>query len=403
MPGLPIVLLVTTVANRELVARCCAQARAHGVSPGMPLAEARTLCPGGVGRLRVSAFEPDRSRQALDVLAKWALRFSPAVMVDPTSSNPYPIDSPDGLLLDVTGEAHLFGGEHPLVAEIASRVAWLRFSTRLAIAPTTGAAWAIARFGLRPMSMLAEDGLQNALAPLPVAALRLPAHTLDTLGEVGIEHIGHLFHLPREHLLARYGEDLLLRLDQAIGGLPEHLEPLHPTEPLTVRRVFERACVQLDALFLATQGLLEELSHHLLEKESGARSLRIEWTRINAPPVSRELFLNEPTRDPGHLWSLLLPKVESLAPGYGVEAITLTASWTDRIRHRQLGAWDTGDPPPHADTHDQEYAAILDTLINRSRKPGGNWQGGRMTPPKPFMSHPPQVTLTFEAFKDHCD
>ena len=136
MPGLPIVLLVTTVANRELVARCCAQARAHGVSPGMPLAEARTLCPGGVGRLRVSAFEPDRSRQALDVLAKWALRFSPAVMVDPTSSNPYPIDSPDGLLLDVTGEAHLFGGEHPLVAEIASRVAWLGFSTRLAIAPT---------------------------------------------------------------------------------------------------------------------------------------------------------------------------------------------------------------------------------------------------------------------------
>jgi protein ImuB len=394
--SLPVMLLVTTVSQREVVARCCGQARAQGVVPGMPVAEARALCPAPL-RVRVSPFEPERSRQGIAMLAKWSLRFSPTVMVDPSASGFYEDDTPDGLLLDVTGEAHLFGGEHLLLADVAARIAWLGFSTRLAIAPTAGAAWAVARYGPHPLSVLDEDHLQTALSPLPVAALRLPRETCEKLAQVGIGRIGELVRLPRESLLTRYEEELLLRLDQAFGRVSEGIEGLHPAEPVTVRRVFEGATVQLEALFLAMQGLLEELSGELLEKENGVRGLRVEWMRINAPAVSREIFLGRPTRDAKHLWSLLRPKVEGLHLGYGVEAVAITAFWTERIRHRQLGVWETGDP---ADTHDEEYAAFLDTLMNRWRKPNGGWDGGRVMTAKPVASHMPEVARAFELMID---
>jgi protein ImuB len=140
--------------------------------------------------------------------------------------------------------------------------------------------------------------------------------------------------------------------------------------------------------------LLEELARQLLEKENGARGMRVDWTRINAPPVSREIFLGMPSRDPKHLWALLRPKVEGLHLGYGVEAVTLTAFWTQRIVHRQLGAWETGDAE---DTHDQQYAAFLDTLLNRWRTPSGAWQGGRVMAAKAMASHTPEVARGFAA------
>jgi protein ImuB len=372
----------------------------------MTLAEARALAPAST----ILPFDPDKSRQALELLAKWCLRFSPTITIDPTPSGSHPDDHPDALLLDVTGEAHLFGSEHLLVTEIATRLANMGFTTRMAIAPTIGAAWALARFAENPITILNEvvsgqlpvvrtfqseisnfkSSLHTALAPLPTAALRLPAHTLVLLEQVGITKIQHLLKLPRESLAARFGEDLLLRLDQAFGRADESITPIRITEPTSVRRLFDGPTTQIEAITITTQQLIAELTDQLLHHESGVRGVRLELLRINAPTLSREFVLGRPSRDPKHLWQLMRPKVEALNLGYGVEALTLTAYWTQSIPHRQLGAWETGE---HEDNQDAQYEALLDTLINR-------WGKARVLAAQPIASHTPEKARHFRATSD---
>jgi len=376
-PGL---LLVADRAQQKIVARCCPVARAAGVVPGMNLAEARALGP-----VNVSPFDAQRSRQALELLAKWCLRFSPVVSVDQTPSGNYPDEGLDGVLLNVTGEAHLFGSEHLLLAEIDTALRRMGFAARMAIAPTVGAAWAVARFGAHAASVVGEEHVQTALMPLPVRALRLPAALCAALREVGIEQVWHLLKLPRESLLTRYGEEVLVRLDQAMGRMDELITPIHPTEPVSVSRVFDGPAIQIEAIVLTVQGLLGTLSRRLLERESGVRGLRLELLRINAPPVSREVIIGRASRDEKHLWRLLQSKVEKMHMGYGVEAVRMTAFWTEAIRHQQLGAWETGE----GDAHDEAFDALLDTLIDR-------WGEKRVLRAGPKASHTPEVARQFE-------
>jgi protein ImuB len=340
----------------------------------MSLAEARGLCAAA----RVLPLDPAHSLRCLTRLAEWAMRFSPMVAVDPVATGET-VPGPEGLLLDVTGTAHLFGGEPLMLAEMAARLRRLGFSSRLCIAPTVGAAWALARHGPATLSFLPEERTTAALSPLAVAALRLPRGICSSLADVGIERVAHLLALPRESLLVRYGEEVLLRLDQAFGRMEERIEPIRPAEPMAVSRAFEGATTQLEAVMLTVQELLAELTKQLREKESGTRGVRVELYRMNDPPVSREIVLGRPSRQVKHLWSLLRPKVESMHLGHGVEAVALTATWIERIRHGQEAIW--GDA---ADAQDEQvFGAFVDTLVNR-------WGERRVLTPLPAASHVPE-------------
>jgi protein ImuB len=360
----------------------------------MTLAEARALCQARVGK-----FDPEKSRRSLELLAQWCLRFSPVVAIDPTPLS-YAIEragldaehSPDGLLLDITGGGHLFGGEHLMLAEMATRLRRMGFESRMAVAPTVGAAWAVARFAPHGMAVIREAELSRGLSMLPVASLRLPREMCTALKEVGIEQVGHLLKLSRESLLSRYGEEILLRMDQAWGRLDELLQPVHPAEPLSVERIFDGPAIQLEAVLLTVEELLGTLSRRLLEKESGVRGLRLELLRINAPPVSHELVIGRPSRDQKHLWKLLRPRVENMHMGYGVEAVRLTAYWQEIIRHQQLGAWDTGE----GDVHDEAFDALLDTFISR-------WGAHRVLKAHAARSHTPEVARGFRAVHAEAD
>jgi protein ImuB len=352
----------------------------------MAMAEAKAMCH----QARSVPFEPEKSRQALALLAKWCLRFSPVVAVDPTPAGNHPDGSPDGLLLDVTGVAHLFGGEHLLVHEVATRLNRLGFAARLAIAPTLGAAWALARFDPYPAAIVRNEQLREALDPLPVAALRLATLTCAGLNQVGIEQFRHLLKLSRESLVARFGEELLLRMDQALGRKSELIEPLRLAEPLAVRRLFDGASTQIEAVTITVQDLLGELTRRLLEHESGVRGLRLELTRINATPVSREFVLGAPSRDAKHLWKLMGPKVESMHLGYGVEGVAVTAYWTEKMPHEQTGAWGIGES---CDAHDQEYQAFLDTLMDR-------WGSGHVLAARAVASHVPEAARQFQPVRE---
>jgi protein ImuB len=288
------------------------------------------------------------------------------------------------LLLDVTGEAHLFGGEALMLTELATRLGRMGFGARVAIAPTIGAAWGLARYGPHALSVVNEERITAALAPLPVAALRVGAELCAILRQVGIETVRHLLALPREKLLVRFGDELLMRMDQAFGRIGELIEPFRAAEPVKISRAFDGATTQLEAIFITVEELLGELCGTLLKKESGARGVRLELQRINMPPLMQELVLGRASRDARHLWKLLRPKVEKAHLGYGVEGVSLTAYWTALIKHQQVGAWETG-----ADGHDEEYEAFLDTLVNR-------WGEKRVLAALPVASHVPELARQFQ-------
>ncbi len=121
---------------------------------------------------------PDFQQNYLTGIAEWCIRYTPAVA----------IDAPDGLILDVTGCAHLWGGEKKYLTDIYKRLKDFGYDIRIAIADTIGAAWAIARFGQD--SVIIETGQQTAaLLSLPPAALRLEPAIVERLEKLGLRQV----------------------------------------------------------------------------------------------------------------------------------------------------------------------------------------------------------------------
>lgn len=336
--------------QRRVVARCCQLAYRGGVRAGMPAAQARALF--GVGAVRIDDHDPDRDHAALRRLANWALRISPLVA----------IDEPDGLLLDVTGCHAAHGGEDKLLRLARDGPARLGFQTRAAIAPTFGAAWAIARHADHAGSIVQMPALRAALAPLPVRSLRIEADGAATLSELGIATIGDVLNLPRSTLPARFGDELLLRLDQAFGQAIETIRPIRPAPPPDAAMAFDGPTDRLDAIEQATRHLITVITGELLRSESGARALRVTLMRSDLPPVELDISLGRPSREPRHLWTLLAPKLERANLGFGVEGVRVSVRSAGRLRHEQSVNW--GDTS-QADPDDRDFTELIDTLTNR--------------------------------------
>ena len=350
-PNVPPILLYATTAGRQIVVRRCEQAAAAGVRETMTLAHARALLPRG--NVLVKPHQPHRELMALKALARWALRFSPIVAVDP----------PDGVLIDIAGCERLFHGERQLLTAITTAVAHLGFQNRLASASTFACAWAIARFGSPDQFIVPNARERKVLEPLPIAALRVDQATIEALREVGIDRIGHLLNVPRSSLGARFGAPLLGRLDQAMGKAAETIDPVRPVEPPMVERIFAGPTTQLEAIQLTVRELLEELSEHLQQRECGVRLLELRFDRIDAQPIRETITLSRPSRDAKHLWSLLGPRVESINLGYGVERVALTAQRWARLSHVQMKQW--GSDAEAAGNVDRDVGALVDALANR--------------------------------------
>lgn len=231
-----VVVLIRTVASRQMVMRCCARAAASGVRIGMTLAHAKALIKSD--RLIVGEFTPARDRAMLGRLAEWATRFSPAVAVDVSGAGEAESKesegcggpSSDGLIFDIAGCEHLFGGEQAMLRAVVRAVERRGFLVRGAIAPTFGAAWGLARYGRDPAAVVGSSALRAALESLPVAALRVEAKTAAQLAEVGVRTIGELLAIPRRTLPARFGAQLMLRIDQCFGQAVESIEPVRPRQ-----------------------------------------------------------------------------------------------------------------------------------------------------------------------------
>ena len=337
--------------QRRVVARCCERAEAGGARPGMAAAQARAIF--GAGAVRLEAHDPAGDDAALRRLAVWAERLAPIVGVD----------GPDGLALGVTGCERVWRGEGRLLRAAVGGLARLGFRARAAAAPTLACAWAVARYGDGAAPIVAPGGVHAALAPLPLAALRVAPETVARLAEVGVERIGEAMALPRATLPARFGDELLFRLDLAFGRAFEAIEPVRPATPPGAERVFDGPTDRVEAVELAVRGLLDEVAGELARRECGARSVRVELVRSDLAPETLDVTLGRPSRDAGRLWTLLRPKLERAHLGFGVEAVRVRAGAVVRVRHEQASCVASDGAPPAEVERERE--AMMDALGNR--------------------------------------
>lgn len=309
----------------------------------MPLAQAQALVNG----LIIHAAEPHTDAAALERLAQWALKnYSPVVAADP----------PDGLVMDVTGAAHLHGGESNLLGGLIRALADQGIEARAAIAGSWGAAHAFARFGGRIRTALAPGEDSHALLALPVTALRLPTATVASLHVLGFVTIGELAAQPRAPLAHRFGQDLISRLDQAFGRANEPIEPVRLTDLTEVRRAFVEPIGAPETLARYTGKLTGQLCAALEAKNLGARQLDLLFTRVDNRIEAIRVRMARPVRDAKRLTRLLCDGLGTVDPGFGIERMRLTATEAEPLLARQLSTADETEP---------DLSGLIDTLVQR--------------------------------------
>ncbi len=286
-----------------------ADAERAGVVAGMTLADARALVP----TLKVAEADPVVERKALVDLADWCSRYAPWTAVD----------GDDGIRIDITGSAHLFGGESALLADLLARLGAGGLTAKGAIAETPGAAWAVVRYGKG--GVIPDGGVPAALAGLPVAALRLDPETVKGLSRVGVRRIRDLASLPRPPLALRFGSDTLRRLDQAFGRVSEPISPQREPARYRVRLSFAEPVARREDIDAAAAYLLEALRRELETAGQGIRRLNLVAYRVDGDCRRVAIGTSAPTRNTSHLLRLLREPVECIDPGFGIEVMALEA------------------------------------------------------------------------------
>ncbi|MHA7774987.1 Y-family DNA polymerase [Roseibium sp. M-1] len=305
--------------NSERLYDLCPRAEGFGLNRGMTLVHARSFCPG----LLTRPADPAADQRFLKVLARWATRYCPWVGVD----------GRDGLFLDITGSAHLMGGEEPLLDDIRARLARAGLTARLGLAGTPGMAWALSHFAegiAAPGETLARIGA------LPLSALRLADQTCTALERLGIATVSELYNLPRATIARRFDRDVLSRLDQALGDLPEQISPLGEEAAFAVRITLPDPIGLLDDVMAAARRLTEHLCRRLDTAQKGARELKLTFRRVDQENQAVELKLARPMRDGERILALFERGVSSVDAGYGIDMIRLEAVVVEPLGLRQL-------------------------------------------------------------------
>ncbi len=340
---------VHKIGSRVEVAAACPAARALGVAAGMALTQVRAATPD----IAVRDADPAGDRAALDRLATTlARRWSPCVA----------ISDADGLFIDLTGVAHLHGGEARMARRIVRLLARLGFAARVGVADTPAAAWALARYGETgtPDASVAALPAGHGLSPFadyPVAALRLDAPATELMRRLGIDRVAQLAALPRAPMARRFGRAVATRLDQVTGAVAEPLDPVIPDEPVMVEQRFAEPIMTAEPIAHWMAQLTARLSQVLGEQGRGARMLTLALTRVDGAVQVVRVGFARATRDPAHVLRLLVRRIELIDPGYGIEIMALHVTRGEPLGPQAL-AGDLEQQVP-------DMAALVDAIVNR--------------------------------------
>ncbi|TCT45099.1 protein ImuB [Martelella mediterranea] len=305
--------------NHEKIYCLNAAAEEAGLSRGMGLADARAYVPDLLTR------PADRNADAvfLNTLARWATRYTPYAG----------LDGGDGLVLDISGVPHLFGGEHAMLEDMRIRAERAGLSLHAGFADTRGAAWAMAHFA---PGIAAPGKTRHAIAGLPVEALRIEAKAVTALKRLGLNTVSDLSNLPRATLVRRFDMSLLEKLDQATGERGETVSPLAEPPHYGVRMMFPEPIGLLDDVMAALQRLTGRLCDRLKAHEVGVRILSLTMTRADSSAETCELRLARPMRDAIRIVKLFERNVAAIDAGFGIERMRLAASAVEPMPAEQL-------------------------------------------------------------------
>lgn len=286
-------------------------AEALGLKPGQGVAEARAMCPG----LEVLEEDAAADRHFLEAVADWCDRYTPLVALDGT----------DGLFLDITGCAHLFGGEEALLKDILARLRRMGMDACGAVASSPGLASAVCRFGSG--GIVTDADIAGVLAPLPVASLRLEEETVAALSKLGLKRVGDIMTAARAPLARRFGAFLLLRLDQALCLDEEPISPRRPVASLSAeRRLAEPVVAEEDILALAGQ-IAVSLKPSMEARGVGGRAFELVLFRVDGAVFRICAGASRPLRDPQRIARLFSQRLQAvhddLDTGYGFEILRL--------------------------------------------------------------------------------
>jgi len=382
----PAIVLTVEGTHGPVIHAVTKAAATRGARAGARLTDARALDPALVA---VPA-DPASDAALVQRLAKWAGRWSPLVEVD----------GPDGLRLDVTGVAHLFGGERSLVRDMQRRFAALGLTTQIAIAPTAAAAWALSHFGSSdlivtpakagvhvdansrrsqlPADMDASLRWHDELKGLHVSALRLEADTVRTLERLGLKTLGALMDVPRLALARRFrgAEDVVDALDRLVGRKPEPLTAAPADPPPRALLKLEEPATHPEVGSQALERLIPDLVRQLQGRHLGARRLSLIGYRVDGSGAVASVATAIASREPKHLQRLLADKAAALNPEFGFDAFVLTAEWTEDLSAAQESLVEKS-------SGSQELARLVDRL---TVKLGPR----RVRRPEPQESHLPE-------------
>lgn len=381
-------------SNAERIHCLNRQAEKAALHRGMGFSDARAFCPS----LQSRPADLSADLRFQQMLARWAGRYCPWVGLEGT----------DGLVLNITGSAHLFGGEAAMLEDMGERLRRAGLFLQVGLADTRGAAWALARFG----GGRAEPGKTlKRLARLQVAALRLDEKTCVTLQRLGVRTIAQLAALPRATVTRRLGPGPLMRLDQALGDQPEEISPLPEPCHYAVRLTLPEPIGLTSDVMAGTKRLLEKLCAKLALREEGARVLRLSLRRVDQACQQVELRLAGPLKDTGRILPLFERSVDKVDAGYGIDQLRLEAVEVEALPARQMvqRITDTGSSIKAeelndmitrlgnrigleniirflpADSHVPERSFLFASAAYS--KPEGAWTTGR---PRPLKLFPPE-------------
>ncbi|MDQ6814943.1 MAG: DNA polymerase Y family protein [Bacteroidota bacterium] len=318
-------VLRTSSHGRMVVTAANAVAEAKGIHAGMVLADARAIIP----EVQVMDDKPEIIEKLLKAIAEWCIRFTPVAAIDP----------PDGIILDVSGCSHLWGGDKAYVDEIAKRLKHKGYYVRVAIADTIGAAWAVARYG--DASVIEANEQCAALLYLPPAALRLQTDAIELLNKLGLRQMKDFIGISDTALRRRFGNLITTKLNQALGLEDECIEPVLPIVPYQERLPCLEPIVTATGIEIALQRLLEALCERFQKEQKGLRLATFTCYRIDGKVEKIQIATNAPSRNSKHLFKLFEIKISSIEPDLGIELFVLEASKVEDHVASQQKLWES--------------------------------------------------------------
>jgi protein ImuB len=341
-PATPLAFIEKAKGALRLVAVDQA-ARSLGLEVGMVLADARARAP----ELVAVDHDAASDRAWLERLSDGAIRYTPMVALDP----------PDGLILDISGCSHLFGGERGLAADVEARMAALRMTVRLAFADTPKAAHALARYQALP----AKDEAA-AIRKLPVAALELEPEAIQGLLRAGLKTVGELARRPMPAIAARFGAGAATALRELLGEVAKPIKPRIPQAPILAEQRFAEPVTRTEYALEVLGHLAAEVARQLEEGGEGGRRFEAFFFRSDGLVRLLAVETSRPSRDPALVIRLMNERIETLSdpidPGFGFDLIRLSVPATEPLAVTQLklegGA-----------AREAEVAGLIDRLSTR--------------------------------------